>query len=40
MGNCTLSSSLQKRLQEQALLHGQYNIIVLCEAVDVAQGTF
>lgn len=38
--NCTVSSPLQEKLRELALLHGQYNVHVLCEALKVDRGTF
>ncbi len=38
--NCTVSSPLQVKLNELELLHGQYNVHVLCEALSVSKGTF
>lgn len=38
--NCTVSAPLKERLHELALLHGQYSVHVLCEALDVPRGTF
>lgn len=38
--DCTVSSPLQDRLNALELLHGQYSVHVLCEALDVSRGTF
>lgn len=38
--NCTVSASLKERLHELTLLHGQYSVHVLCEALEVPRGTF
>jgi hypothetical protein len=38
--NCTVSASLQEKLQELAKLHGQYSVHALCEALCVSRGTF
>ena len=38
--NCTVSSPPKEKLSELALLYGQYNIHVLCEALEVPRGTF
>ena len=38
--NCTVSSPLKTKLQELALLHGQYSVHVLCDALEVPRGTF
>lgn len=38
--NCTVSSPLQVKLNELELLHGQYNVHVLCESLNVSRGTF
>lgn len=38
--NCTVSSPLRERLNELTLLHDQYNVHVLCEALKVDRGTF
>ena len=38
--NCTVSSPLKEKLQELSLLHGQYSVHVLCEALEVPRGTF
>lgn len=38
--NCTASAPLQDTLYELSLLHGQYSVNVLCEALNVDRGTF
>lgn len=38
--NCTVSAPLQERLYELEALQGQYNVHMLCEALDVSRGTF
>ena len=38
--NCTVSASLQEKLQELAKLYGQYSVRALCEALCVSRGTF
>ena len=38
--NCTVSAPLQERLHELEALQGQYNVHMLCEALDVSRGTF
>ncbi len=38
--NCTMSASLKDKLYELEKLHGQYSVHVLCEALDVARGTY
>lgn len=38
--NCTVSSPLKERLNELALLHGEYSVHALCEALEVPRGTF
>lgn len=38
--NCTVASPLKKKLYELEVLHGQYSIHVLCEALKVDRGTF
>ena len=38
--NCTQNAPLKEKLKELALLHGQYSIHVLCEALNVSRGTF
>jgi len=38
--NCTVSSPLKEKLNELALLHGQYSVYVLCEALNVDRGIF
>lgn len=37
---CTVSSPIKEKLQELSLLHGQYSVHVLCEALEVSRGTF
>lgn len=37
--NCTVSSPLKEKLRELSLLHGQYSVHVLCEALEVSRGT-
>jgi len=37
---CTSSAPLPEKLNELALLHGQYSVHVLCEALDVSRGTY
>ena len=37
---CTATSPLQEKLTELEKLHGQYSVHVICEALDVARGTF
>ena len=37
---CTATSPLQEKLAELEKLHGQYSVHVICEALDVARGTF
>jgi len=37
---CGLSASLQVKLKALEKLYGQYSVHVLCEALDVARGTF
>jgi len=38
--DCTATSPLSKKLVALEALHGQYNVHMLCEALDVARGTF
>ena len=38
--NCTNQATLQEKLKELALLHGQYSVYVLCEALNISRGTF
>ena len=38
--NCTNHAPLQEKLPELALLHDQYSVRVLCEALDVDRGTY
>lgn len=38
--NCTVSSPLKERLDELTLLHGEYSVHALCEALEVPRGTF
>ena len=38
--DCTASAPLQDRLAALESLHGQYDVYTLCEALDVARGTF
>lgn len=38
--NCNVSSPLKERLNAIESLQGQYNIHMLCEALEVARGTF
>lgn len=38
--NCTASAPLKEKLHELALLHGQYSVHMLCEALNVDRGTF
>jgi len=37
---CTATSPLQEKLKELSSLHGKYSVHVLCEALDVARGTY
>ena len=38
--NCTSSSPLREKLYEMEKLYPQYNIHILCDAMDVSRGTF
>ena len=38
--DCTVSSPLQDKLNALELLHGQYSVHELCEALEVPRGTF
>jgi transposase InsO family protein/transposase-like protein len=38
--NCTVQSPLNDKLSELERLYGQFNVHVLCEALDVSRGTF
>lgn len=38
--NCTVHAPLKEKLTELELLHGQYDIHTLCEALEVSRGTF
>ena len=38
--NCTVSSPTKDKLNELEKLHGQYNVHVICEALNVPRGTF
>ena len=38
--NCTNHAPLQEKLSELVLLHDQYSVRVLCEALDVDRGTY
>lgn len=38
--NCTVSAPLQERLYALEALQGQYNVHMLCEALNVSRGTF
>lgn len=38
--NCTVHAPLKEKLCELELLHGQYDVHTLCEALDVSRGTF
>ena len=38
--NCTATSPLKEKLAALEHLHGQYSVHVLCDALDVARGTF
>ena len=37
---CTATSPLKEKLTELEKLHGQYSVHLICEALDVARGTF
>ena len=38
--NCTVHAPLKEKLAELELLHGQYDVHTLCEALEVSRGTF
>ncbi len=38
--NCTVHAPLKEKLTESELLHGQYDVHTLCEALEVSRGTF
>ena len=38
--NCTAHAPLKEKLTELELLHGQYDVHTLCEALEVSRGTF
>ena len=38
--DCTTHASLKEKLTELELLHGQYDVHTLCEALEVSRGTF
>lgn len=38
--NCTAHAPLKEKLAELELLHGQYDVHTLCEALEVSRGTF
>lgn len=38
--NCTYSAPLQQKLSELEILHGQYSVRSLCEAMDFSSGTY
>ena len=38
--NCTVQAPLKEKLTELELLHGQYDVHTLCEALEVSRGTF
>ena len=38
--SCTVSSPLQEKLKAMEVLYGQFSVHTLCEALDVARGTF
>lgn len=40
MVNCTVSAPLKEKLSALEPLYGQYSVYVLCEALEVARGTF
>ena len=40
IANCTANAPLNERLQALEELHGQYNVHMLCDALNVPRGTF